>query len=112
MTSKGQCWVFHEEVQVQSVGEGFVRRVLSYDDALMCVENSFEKGAVAPLHAHPHIQSAYIVAGVFAFEVDGEVKTVRKGDSIFLKSNVPHACTCLEAGIVLDIFTPMREDFV
>lgn len=112
MINKGQCWVFHEEAQAQPAGEGFVRRVLAYGEALMCVENSFEKGSAAPLHSHPHVQTAYIVEGVFSFEVDGEAKIVRKGDSIFLKSNVPHACTCLETGVVLDIFTPMREDFV
>lgn len=112
MTENGQRWVFHELAEAQPVGEGFVRRVIAYNDALMCVENSFEQGAAAPLHSHPHTQAAYIAEGVFDFEVDGEVKTVRKGDSIFLESNIPHAVTCLEKGIVLDIFTPMREDFV
>lgn len=112
MTENGQRWVFHEQAEAQSVGEGFVRRVIAYNDMLMCVENAFETGAAAPLHSHPHTQAAYIADGVFDFEVDGEVKTVRKGDSVFLESNIPHAVTCLEKGIVLDIFTPMREDFV
>lgn len=112
MIQNGQRWAFREEAEAVTAGTGFVRRVIAYNDALMCVENSFEKGASAPLHHHPHTQAAYIAEGVFDFEVDGEVKTVRKGDSIFLESNIPHAVTCLETGVVLDIFTPMREDFV
>lgn len=112
MTKNGQRWVFHAEAEAQNAGPGFVRRVIAYNDALMCVENAFEQGSAAPLHSHPHTQAAYIADGVFAFEVDGEVKIVRKGDSIFLESNIPHAVSCLETGVVLDIFTPMREDFV
>jgi len=112
MTKKGQRWVFHKDAEAQTAGEGFVRRVLAFDEELMCVENAFETGAAAPLHSHPHLQIAYVTEGVFDFEVDGEVKTVRKGDSIWLESSIPHSVTCLEAGAVLDIFTPMRKDFV
>ena len=50
--------------------------------------------------------------GVFTFEIDGVGKIVKKGDSVLLPCGVPHAVICHEAGIVVDIFTPMREDFV
>lgn len=49
MTQKGQLWVFHEEAEAQAVGEGFVRRVLAYDEGMMIVENSFAAGAVGGL---------------------------------------------------------------
>ena len=104
-------WVFHDKVEPQAAG-GFIRRVLAYDKDLMCVENAFQKGGAAPLHSHPHLQIAYIVEGRFTVEVDGEVKTMSKGDSVLVPGNVAHSVTCLEDGIVLDIFTPMREDFV
>lgn len=111
MTERGQRWVFNSEAEAVAAG-GFVRRVLAYDEELMCVENSFTKGNAAPLHSHPHLQIAYITEGVFDVEVDGEGKTLRKGDSILLPGNIPHSVTCLEDGIVLDIFTPMRKEFV
>ena len=105
-------WVFHDDVTPQDQGNGVIRRVLAYSKDLMCVENTFEKGAVGALHHHPHTQITYVVSGVFEFEIDGVKKTVRAGDTMLKTDSVEHGCVCLEAGILLDIFTPMREDFV
>ena len=112
MTQKGKLWVFHEETEAQFGGEGVTRRILAYNDGLMCVENTFEEGAVGALHSHPHTQITYVVSGVFSFTIDGEEKIVRAGDTMLKEDGVVHGCTCLEAGILLDIFTPMRKDFV
>ena len=112
LTEKKQVWVPHGDVQPQSGGEGVTRRILAYTDGLMCVENTFEKGAVGAIHSHPHTQITYVVSGAFAFTIDGETRTVRAGDTMLKEDGVPHGCTCLEAGVLLDIFTPMREDFV
>ena len=112
MTEKGQRWVPHEGAEAQSGGEGVTRRVLAYSDVLMCVENTFEKGAVGKLHSHPHTQITYVVSGVFSFTIDGEERTVKAGDTMLKEDGVVHGCTCLEAGILLDIFNPMRTDFV
>ena len=105
-------WVFHDDVTPQDQGDGVLRRVLAYSKDLMCVENTFEKGAVGALHHHPHTQITYVVSGVFEFEIDGVKKTVRAGDTMLKTDSVEHGCVCLEAGILLDIFNPMREDFV
>ena len=112
MTEKGQRWVPHEDTLAQSGGEGVTRRILAYNDGLMCVENTFEEGAVGALHSHPHTQITYVVSGKFTFTIDGVTKTVTPGDTMLKTDGVVHGCTCLEAGILLDIFTPMREDFV
>lgn len=112
MTQKDQRWVFHEDALAQSGGEGITRRVLAYNDGLMCVENTFDAGAVGSLHSHPHTQITYVVSGVFSFEIDGETRTVRAGDTMLKTDGVIHGCICKEAGILLDIFTPMRADFV
>ena len=112
LTEKKQVWVPHGDVQPQSGGAGVTRRILAYTDGLMCVENTFEKGAVGAIHSHPHTQITYVVSGAFAFTIDGETRTVRAGDTMLKEDGVPHGCTCLEAGVLLDIFTPMREDFV
>lgn len=112
MTQKGQRWVPHEETEAQSGGEGVIRRVLAYNEGLMCVENTFEKGAVGKLHSHPHTQITYVVSGVFSFTIDGEERIVKAGDTMLKENGVIHGCTCLEEGILLDIFTPMRKDFV
>ncbi len=109
---KGQRWVPYGETQPEAAGPGVVRRILAYTGGLMCVENTFEKGAQGALHSHPHTQITYVVRGVFSFTIDGETRTVRQGDTLLKEDGVEHGCTCLEAGVLLDIFTPMREDFV
>ena len=77
LPEKKQRWVYHAEVLPQPAGAGVTRRVLAYTDGLMCVENTFEKGAVGALHHHPHTQITYVVSGAFEFTVDGETHTDR-----------------------------------
>lgn len=112
MVEKGQRWVFHSGAEESEAGPGVIRRVLAYTDGLMCVENRFQKGAVGALHSHPHTQITYVVSGAFSFTIEGETHTVRTGDALLKEDGVPHGCTCLEEGVLLDIFSPMREDFV
>ncbi len=109
---KNERWVFHSDVESVDAGNGVTRRVLAYSDDLMCVENTFEKGAIGALHHHPHTQITYIVSGKFEFEIDGVKKIVQKGDTMLKMNDVIHGCTCLEAGVLLDIFNPYRKDFV
>lgn len=111
-TKQDQRWVFHKGALSQSAGEGVTRRVLAYNDQLMCVENRFEQGAVGPAHSHPHTQITYVVSGRFSFTIDGETHQVGPGDTLLKTDGVEHGCTCLEAGVLLDIFNPMREDFL
>ena len=109
---KDQRWVSNQEVELQPCGPGVCRKILAYTDELMCVENHFEKGGVGALHSHPHTQITYVVSGAFEFEIDGVKKTVTAGDTMLKKDGVVHGCVCLEEGVLLDVFTPMRQDFV
>ena len=63
----------------------------------MCVENTFEKGAVGSLHHHPHTQITYVVSGEFEFDIEGEKKIVKAGDTMLKLNGVEHGCVCLEA---------------
>lgn len=110
-TGKNQIWVFNEEIDNEACGQGVVRKILSYTDELMCVENHFEKGGVGALHHHHHTQITYVVSGLFEFEINGEKHVVSSGDTMLKRDDVVHGCVCLEEGILLDIFTPMREEF-
>ncbi len=109
---KDERWVFYDSVTPEDQGNGVVRRVLAYNKDVMTVENTFEKGAVGALHSHPHTQITYVLSGAFEFDIDGEKKVVRTGDTLLKTNGVVHGCVCLEAGKLLDIFTPYREDFV
>ena len=111
-TEKNQIWGYGENTDGVSGGEGIIRQIKSYTDELMVVENHFQKGAVGALHSHPHTQITYVVSGVFEFTVGDETKVVKAGDTMLKKDGIRHGCVCLEEGILLDIFSPMREDFV
>ena len=109
---KGNNWCFWSDTEAEETAPGVERRILAFCDELMCVENTFEEGAVGSLHHHPHTQITYVVSGEFEFNIDGEKKTVRAGDTMLKLDGVEHGCVCRKAGILLDIFNPMREDFV
>lgn len=111
-TEKNQVWVEGREVPSQVQDSGVERRVLAHCDEVMCVENRFRAGQVGALHSHPHTQITYVVKGEFSFTIDGVTRVVREGDTLLKRNGVPHGCVCLRDGVLLDIFSPMREDFV
>ena len=92
--------------------DGNRRRVLLHTDELMMVEFAFEKGGVGALHSHPHVQSSYVAEGRFEVTVDGRVQTLSAGDGFIVPSNLVHGVKALEAGRLVDTFTPHRADFL
>jgi quercetin dioxygenase-like cupin family protein len=105
-------FVYAADAPLEDLGGGIKRKMLAYHESLMVVEVYFEKGAVGAIHSHPHEQITYILEGAFEFEIGGKKQIIRAGDTTFKEANVPHGCVCVEAGKLLDIFTPYREDFV
>ncbi|MBR2616530.1 MAG: cupin domain-containing protein [Clostridia bacterium] len=106
----GVC--YGKDVQGTSGGQGVTRRILSYSNDAMCVENVFEKGAVGALHSHPHTQITYVVSGTFEFTIGDEKFVVKPGDTLLKKDGVIHGCVAPEGGVLIDFFTPCREDFL
>ncbi len=104
--------VYHGDVALKDLGDGVSRRVLAYTPQLMIVEVNFEKGGEGAVHTHPHCQNTYVRSGRFRFNVDGEPVEVGPGDTLAFPPDIPHGTLCLEAGTLLDIFAPMRDDFV
>lgn len=102
----------HEDAKLQDLGGGTTRRVLAYDPSLMAVEVGFETGAQGAPHTHPHTQCSYVLSGRFRYFVEDEGVELNAGDSIVVPGGLVHGTECLEAGTLLDIFTPMREVFV
>ena len=109
---KNDAWFFYKDMEAIEVGEGVTRRVLAYNKDLMCVENTFKEGAVGPLHSHPHTQITYVVKGEFSFEIAGDKRIVKPGDTMIKTDEIIHGCKCVKEGVLLDIFTPMRADFI
>ncbi len=93
-------------------GTGVSRQVLAQNQDLMVVAFGFRRGGTGALHSHPHVQSTYVESGRFRFCVNGESFLVGPGDSFIIPSGAEHGCDCLEAGRLIDCFTPQREDFL
>jgi unsaturated pyranuronate lyase len=91
---------------------GVTRRVLAHSPDLMLVSFCFEEGAEGSLHHHPHIQGTYVRTGRFRFIIGGHETAIGPGDSLTIPSNVEHGCICLEAGELIDAFTPRRDEFL
>ena len=100
------------EAPTESAEPGVVRQVLGYDPQLMMVRVTFEQGAVGYLHSHPHRQVTYVERGRFRFTLDGRDTEMAAGDCWFVAPGVPHGAVALEAGALIDVFTPARTDFV
>ena len=94
------------------LGGGVERRILAYEDPLMAVEVSFEAGAEGAPHVHPHTQLSYVLSGSFRYDVEGESTVLNQGDSIVVPGGLEHGTLCLEKGVLLDVFTPKRDDFL
>ncbi|MDO4267221.1 MAG: cupin domain-containing protein [Eubacteriales bacterium] len=95
------------------LGGGVTRKVLSYSENLMTVELHFKKGSIGAKHSHPHEQIGYLVSGSLIYQEEGcEDKVLHTGDTYYVKPNAVHGVEALEDTVLLDIFTPMRRDFV
>jgi quercetin dioxygenase-like cupin family protein len=105
--------VKNKSVQSEPCGKGVTRKILGRGSKLMMVEVKFKGGAIGELHSHPHEQVSYIANGSFEFNLNENKQVMKKGDSIYIPSNKPHSVLALEEGsIIVDIFTPQREDFL
>lgn len=96
----------------EPAGEGVTRQIMGYDGQVMLVKVKFEKGAVGTPHTHYHTQTTYVASGKFEFTVGDEKRIVEAGDGIYMEPDVLHGCVCLEAGVLIDCFAPMRADFL
>lgn len=102
----------NEEVQWEQAAPGILRQVYGYDDKIMLVKAKFERGAVGALHEHVHSQVTYVESGVFECTINDEKKVLNEGDGFYVPPHVMHGCVCIEAGMLIDVFSPMREDFL
>jgi len=101
-----------DELEWQEAGPGIQRQVFGYNENLMLVKARFNKGAVGAMHQHPHSQASYVENGRFELTIGEEKRILTKGDGYFVPPNIIHGCTCLEEGILIDVFNPLREDLI
>lgn len=105
-------FVFDNDLEWEELSKGIKRKIMAYDEKIMLVKVHFEIGAMGTVHNHPHTQVTYVESGEFELTIGKETKIINKGDSFYIPSNVMHGVTCLKEGLLIDVFSPIREDFL
>lgn len=106
-------FVSRENCKSEVLDNGVVRTVKGCMEDLMVVELVWQKGMEGAVHTHPHRQCGYVLKGKFEANIDGKKKVLGPGECFYVEADVPHGLLALEdGGVMLDIFTPMRKDFV
>jgi len=100
------------EEEIVEAGEGVTRQHLGYDDTILMARVVFEEGAEGYTHSHPHSQVTYVESGIFDFTVGSETQRLVAGDGTYIPPDAKHGAVCIEKGVLLDVFSPIREDFL
>lgn len=112
MERQSKAFIFGDQVPRELVGKGLVRQLLGYNDSILMARVEFEAGAVGTIHAHTHSQVSYVVSGEFDVFIDGVETRLGPGDSFYIEPNLDHGAVCREAGVLIDVFSPVRDDFL
>lgn len=103
-----------DEMPKEAVTDVISRRLVT-GERTMLAHVYLEKGAVVPQHAHDNEQFTYILSGALRFwlgEDGSEEVIVRAGEVLHIPSNLPHKAEALEDTVDLDVFTPVRQDWL
>lgn len=112
MKTRSEVFQFEKELKWEHPAPGIRRQIMGYDGQLMMVKVEFEKGAVGTLHEHYHSQATYVASGKFELTIGDRKEILSTGDGYYVAPDEPHGCVCLEAGVLIDTFGPMRADFL
>ena len=100
-----------DEIELEKVTEMFSRKIVS-GDREMVTQIYMKKGALVPVHSHESEQMSYVLQGSLRFVVASEEVIVREGELLHIPSWVEHQAEALEDTFTLDIFSPIRQDWL
>ncbi len=101
-----------DETGYNELLDGVRLKSMVHGSATHLTEVRFAKGAVVPEHQHPHEQTGYLISGSLRFFGAGEDTVVAPGDCWNFASGVPHGAEALEDSVVIEVFSPIREDYL
>jgi len=90
---------------------GIRRRTLAYGERLMVTQFLITQGTELPRHSHPHEQISYVLSGELEMRVGGQRYYLRPGDSLLLPAGMEHSALALQEVVVIDTFSPPREEY-
>ncbi len=91
---------------------GLIRRVMAYNDKLFLAEHQMNQGWAGSVHSHVQDQVVYVVRGHLKVTCQGKTFDLRVGDTFVVRGGVEHGASAVEDSVVIDVFTPCREDYI
>jgi len=112
MKKSSELFCPDDKLEWEDLGGGVSRKFLGWDKQIMMVKVKFEKGAIGSPHQHFHSQTSYCVSGEFRFDIGSETRIITAGDGVYIPPDMLHGAECISEGILIDVFSPLREDFL
>ena len=112
MKTAAEVFIQDDQKDWEATAPGLKRKIMAYDERVMLVKVAFDKGGVGTLHSHYHTQISHVESGVFEIEISGKKQVLKAGDAFYVPPHAMHGAVCLEAGVLIDVFSPAREDFL
>lgn len=103
---------YADKIEWENVDSGVKRKILGYDNNIMMVIVNFDKGGIGARHKHIHSQTTFVASGKFEVTMGEDKKVLNTGDGFYVPPNLEHGVVCLEKGELIDVFSPIREDFI
>jgi quercetin dioxygenase-like cupin family protein len=100
-----------DEIPKDQLNEALARKIVTGERAMLA-QVFLAKDAVVPEHHHESEQISYVLSGSIRFEIEGREIPLGAGQVLVIPSNVPHRVVALEESLSLDIFSPIRQDWL
>ncbi|MEN6348603.1 MAG: cupin domain-containing protein [Syntrophomonas sp.] len=105
--------IYHKSAEgYLAVADGIARKTLVFEEKTLLCEFILQKGKKLPLHQHPEEQTGYLVSGHIILQVADDHYDMHAGDSWAIPGNVEHAADILEDSVAIEVFSPVRQDYV
>jgi len=99
------------DVPAEQINPSITRQYITADRVTVA-RFELKQGGVVPVHAHENEQVSFVISGALKFTIDGRDIIVRAGELLQIPSRVPHGVGVLEDTIVVDVFSPVRQDWI
>ena len=105
-------YAFHSIQDYTGILSGIRIKTLCYGESMLMSEFRLQKDAVLQEHEHPNEQTGYLVSGKIRMFIDGDQKEMLPGDSWSIGSRVRHSAEILEDSVAIEVFSPVRKDYL
>ncbi len=102
----------HDDTGYKDSLKGIRQKTLVYGRKTLMVEFQLQKGAVLPMHKHPHEQTGYLVSGRLDLTIGSETRQIGPGDSWCVPGDTEHGAKAMEDSVAVEVFSPVREDYL